>query len=246
MDLALNPSLDRKTLAADFARDGYVQVHDFLTEASALAVEQALRSLPWNLVYRDPRGVVSLDPATQQRLTPADAAEVRRTVDDGARSGFQFLYNCFPIVDAYFTPDRPDQAVFRAFEFLNGAPVLDLLRAVTGHDDVRWLDGQGALYQSSHFLSEHTDHSDAEPRLAAYVLGFTRDWRADWGGLLQFIDDRGDVERALIPRFNTLNLFSVPRRHAVSMVAPWSPGLRFSITGWLRADDPPAPIPHPM
>jgi Rps23 Pro-64 3,4-dihydroxylase Tpa1-like proline 4-hydroxylase len=38
--------------------------------------------------------------------------------------------------------------------------------------------------------------------------------------------------KGFIPRFNALNLFTVPQRHNVSAVPPVAPVDRFSITGW--------------
>lgn len=242
MQLALNPALDVEAHAAHFARHGWVQIRDVMTDESALAVEKALRALPWSLVYRSAEGVMQLSPERLATITPQEAAMLRRAVDEGARAGFQFLYNQFALLDRYFDEGGTRHEIFAAFEWLNGPEVVSMLRKITDLDTTRWLDGQAALYQAGHFLREHSDHSPDEPRLAAYVLSFARDWQSDWGGLLQFLDEDGDVSRALLPRFNTLNLFAVPRRHAVSQVASWSPGLRFSLTGWLRADDPPGPI----
>ena len=51
-----------------------------------------------------------------------------------------------------------------------------------------------------------------------------------------FHADNGDVEQALMPRFNAMNLFRVPRLHSVSPVAPYAGGARFSVTGWLRSN----------
>lgn len=243
MDIQRNPTLDPLVLAREYANDQRVQIRDFLVPDSAQYVYGALRDLPWNLVYRDGANVVQLPPERLGALTQQDAARIRQTVDKGARSGFQFLYNSFPILERYFDAQRKEHAIFRAFEFLNSPEMLALLRTVTGLENTRWLDAQGALYQASHFLKYHTDESAEEPRLAAYVLSFAENWDVDWGGLLQFWNDEDDIEFALRPRFNALNLFAVPRRHSVSAVASWSPGLRFSITGWLRADDPPVPLP---
>ena len=39
----------------------------------------------------------------------------------------------------------------------------------------------------------------------------------------------------VVPQFNTLNLFTVPRYHSVSMVMPAAPRRRFAVTGWLSA-----------
>ena len=64
------------------------------------------------------------------------------------------------------------------------------------------------------------------------VFGLTRHWRPDWGGLLLFHDDDGQIDLGLVPAFNVLNLFAVPREHSVSVVAPFAAEPRLTITGW--------------
>jgi Rps23 Pro-64 3,4-dihydroxylase Tpa1-like proline 4-hydroxylase len=71
--------------------------------------------------------------------------------------------------------------------------------------------------------------------LFAYVINLSRDWQADWGGLLQFIDESGAVSETFMPRWNTLSLFRVPQGHAVSLVAPWARAPRLALTGWFMA-----------
>lgn len=243
MDLGLNPELDRAALAQAYRTDNRIQIRDVLRPESAQAVLEALHGVPWNLVFRDGNTVVEMTPEQLRALTPQQAGQIRQVVDRGAQSGFQFFYNNYPLLQDYSRPGRQDRDIFRAYEFLNSAPVLDFLREVTGLHETRWVDAHGALYQANHFLKYHTDESETEPRLAAYVLSFAQDWDLDWGGLLQFWNEDDDVEFALRPRFNALNIFTVPRRHSVSAVASYAPARRFSITGWLRADEPPFPIP---
>ena len=98
-----------------------------------------------------------------------------------------------------------------------------------------WPEEQvGGVQLRSHRAVEHDDAVAEKQRVAAYVLGLTAEWRTEWGGLLMFHDSRGDVERALIPRFNTLTMFRVPKVHSVSAVAAAAARPRCSITGWLR------------
>ncbi|QIK95399.1 hypothetical protein G7076_01875 [Sphingomonas sp. HDW15A] len=54
------------------------------------------------------------------------------------------------------------------------------------------------------------------------------------GGYLNFFDDSWDVTHAILPRFNTLNLFAVPQWHSVSEVSASAPIARYAITGWGR------------
>ncbi len=56
--------------------------------------------------------------------------------------------------------------------------------------------------------------------MARQLIGFTSEWRADSGGVLQFIDRDGHIAAGYVPKFNVLNLFRVPQKHGVSYVTP--------------------------
>ena len=63
-----------------------------------------------------------------------------------------------------------------------------------------------------------------------FNLGET--WAADWGGLLQFLDEERNVVDTFMPQPNSPSLFKVPAWHCVSLVAPWARKQRLAITGW--------------
>lgn len=123
-------------------------------------------------------------------------------------------------------------------DFLNGPDFLALVRGVTGDDGIAFADAQATRYRPGHVLTGHDDAAEGKNRLYAYVLNLTREWRADWGGVLAFEGTDGHVEEGFAPAFNALNLFAVPMRHAVTQVASFAPRDRLSITGWLRSDGP--------
>lgn len=62
-------------------------------------------------------------------------------------------------------------------------------------------------------------------------MGFTKVWRADFGGLLHIkkADDGWEVH---VPQFNCLTLFKIPRDHFVSQVANYTPVARYTVNGW--------------
>ena len=60
--------------------------------------------------------------------------------------------------------------------------------------------------------------------------------RANWSGVLQFIDRDGHVAEGQ-PEFQCAEWFRVPKM-ARAYVAPATPQARYSITGWLRAKNP--------
>lgn len=243
MDIELNPGLDPASLSTEYARKKRLQMRDFLSADSARTIHADLQKLGWWLAFRDGNAVTELSPEQLRSLSAEQAAQIRQRVDQGAREGYQFLYNYFPLFKQYFlTGGGGNNAVFRLYEFLNSPGMIAFFRKLTGIEDIAWADGQATLYRATHFLKFHTDDVPAEKRRAAYVLNLTPDWDLDWGGLLQFWSDENDVEHAYRPIFNALNIFTVPSRHSVSAVASYAPGLRFSITGWLRAGDPPGAI----
>jgi Rps23 Pro-64 3,4-dihydroxylase Tpa1-like proline 4-hydroxylase len=244
MTFALNPIHQADQLALDYARKGRMQVRDFFTDETAETIHQRLYQAPWHLAYNEGLQVHEHTPDQLKNITREQAADIQNKVYQGAQQGYQFLYNHFPISNAYFAQGGKSsfgaqgEQLFRIFEYLNSPAMLGFFRTLTGHQNTRWVDAHATLYRAGHFLKFHTDENAKEQRLAAYVLNFSKDWGRDWGGLLQFWDKNYDVELAYRPIFNALNIFSIPADHSVSVVAPYCPGLRFSITGWLREGEP--------
>jgi SM-20-related protein len=183
-----------------------------------------------------------MSPDRVGELDGREAAAIMAGIQERARTGYQYLYAYFPILTAYFSPSSPRFRIFDFYEFINSPPVLDFARRLTGLERIRWADGQATWYKPGHFLKAHTDEEAATGRVAAYVMNLSREWERDWGGFLQFFDSGDNVEEAFKPSFNTLNIFTIPQLHSVSMVATYVKAERLAVTGWFRTDDPLGPI----
>jgi Rps23 Pro-64 3,4-dihydroxylase Tpa1-like proline 4-hydroxylase len=242
MDLKLNPSLDAAGLAELYRENGRIQIKDFLSPSSALAVLEELQSLPWGLVFNDGDRVVQLHADQVAQLSNREAAAIMAGIRERARSGYQFFYAFYPVLTAYFSPAIERRPIFEFYELMNSRAVLDFIRQVTGLPGINWADGQATWYKPGHFLKAHSDEAAAEVRMAAYVMNFSVDWDRDWGGFLQFFDRNGNVELGFKPDFNALNLFTIPAPHSVSMVSTYVTAKRLAVTGWFRGDQPPGPI----
>lgn len=235
MQLQLNPQLNRPLIREIFRRQGRVHVPDALTPDSAAQLYSCLSTqTPWQLSLNV--GQRHLDLAHEQlMLIPPDQRELMsRAMLEQSRQGFQYVFDNYPLYDLYQS-GRRDHPLLRMHEFLNSAEFLQFVREVTGFSQIAFADSQATRYLPGHFLTEHDDDVAGKHRLAAYVFGFTPQWRADWGGILQFIDADGHIAEGYTPKFNVLNLFRVPQRHSVSYVAPAAAQPRYSITGWLRS-----------
>lgn len=234
----LNPALDAAAIAATYRPAQRLQVRDLLTDQSARALHDVLaRDTAWGLAWKGQGAPTRLRREEIARLTPAQqqemTAELTATMQDGE---YGFLYSSYPTLTAYLERWEPGGAHETLLEGINDAPFLDFVRTVTGIPELVKADAQATLYAPNQFLALHDDEEAERGRRVAYVLSLcAEDWRQDWGGYLNFYDADGDVIAGYRPRFNALNLFTVPQAHNVTMVPWFAPAAaRFAVTGWFR------------
>jgi Rps23 Pro-64 3,4-dihydroxylase Tpa1-like proline 4-hydroxylase len=223
-------------IAQLYERAGRVHIAPILADEDAQRAYQSLvNDVPWQLHLND--GDRSYDLANEQVRSFPEATQVllHERVNSNAVARFQYFFNNFPLSDAYTLGRNLDLYVMRVLEFLNSPEFLSFARQVTRDDRIAFADSQATLYLPGHFLTQHDNTVAGTNRIAAYVLSLTSQWRADWDGLLHFIDADGHVAECYTPAFNALNLFKVPQPHAVSYVAPFAGGGRFGISGWLHS-----------
>jgi len=247
LDLRLNPKLKPDVWAKAYARDKLVQIPDVFEPELADEIEAVLRGqIQWRLVFAeaDPTapGGESVARLTQQDIASLGRDAVAKRIGqvmERARDNYGYLYNAYPMIEAYTSGWDAEHPIHLLTEFLNSAEFLEFGRQVIGVDAVTKADAQATFYTRGNFLTRHVDEGHDDERRAAYTLGFTRRWEPDWGGLLMLLDGNKDIERAFLPRFNMLSIFDGRRIHSVSAVSPFAGDGRFQITGWFR-DDPPA------
>lgn len=228
----LNPALDWDALAATFARDRRVRIHDFLTPESAAALTRHLRARQdWLLVLNAQDRLFELSRAARASLPPDRAAALATAVKAQAQFGFQFHYESIRVPDAAAARAADPTLLNQLAQLMSSPEVIARLRQVTGADDIAFADAQATAYAPGDFLTAHDDDVEGKGRRAAFVLGLTPEWRIDWGGLLLVHDDGV----AWVPKFNTLNLFAIPQPHSVSQVSTFAADRRYAVTGWLRA-----------
>ncbi|MFN7551346.1 MAG: 2OG-Fe(II) oxygenase [Pseudomonadota bacterium] len=232
----IDPGIDLEYWRAELARRTRVQIPGWLAPAAAGDLHRCLAAeVPWGLAHRTAEGPVT---TRAEALAALDAAG-RDALLSGARAlavhGYAFAYDAYHMVTAYKEGRDPGLLLHRVLEALNGPEYLGFARALTGEPRIRRASAQATRYRPGQFLKYHTDIDSGEGRLFAYVINLSRQWDADWGGLLQFIDESGAVLDTFVPRFNSLSLFRVPQGHAVSLVAPWAGEDRLAVTGWFMA-----------
>lgn len=237
--IVLNAELKVASLADEFGRSGRIVIPDALEASAAERIYRCLKGqLPWRLAYRDTRvsGEHQQQQLTREQFRAMGAegvAALRAQVLRQARDHFQYLYQHFNINGAWRAQDPPGLVLYEFLDYMLGGEFLGFARRLTGAAELDDVYAHATLYAPGHFLKTHEDVTPADDRRCAYVFGFTRDWRADMGGLLHFLDGSGRVAETRVPGFNTLTLFRVPTPHLVSMVSPWVDRPRLAVTGWL-------------
>jgi len=236
--IRLSPDLDVEALARAFAAGGKrLHVPRVLAADSAGAVVAALEAeTRWKTTVAAGGtflelpldGRVAEDPAKQAWL---DEAEV-----DGSSPLTQYIFDTRRLTAERELGAAKGDAADAVLDFLNGEAFLAFARALTGDARIDLADAQASRYRPGHVLTAHNDVSPGKNRLYGYVLNFSRDWHADWGGNLVFYGADGHIAHGWVPAFNALNLFEVPTRHAVTQVASFAPRDRLSIVGWLRSN----------
>ena len=238
----LSPNLDVTALATELAEKGRIQIADVFLSEVAGALHQCLRDeIPWRLSCYDNMqegsdSAVKIPLATLKAMSREQQSGFQQEILRQARDQFQYVYQSFDLLEGHRTGEKPDLYVYKLMQYLAADAFFDFARSLTGDQHLSYIDGHATRYVAGHFLKDHSDESPFERRRFAYVIGMTRDWDADMGGLTQFMNDEGDVVDCFVPTFNTLTVFSVPVKHMVSYVPPWVSGERLSVTGWLTIE----------
>ncbi len=237
----LNKELDLEPYRAALERDGRVVIPDFLEPAAADRVYQSLDTeVPWRLAFFDNRRYgrdahVQVTQAEFAALPPGQARALRAEVMRQAREGYQYLYQFYNLDAGEPGGESAGETLYRLRDELRSPESLAMYRELTGDPALDDVYAHATLYLAGNFLKTHEDVTGWDDRRYAYVLGMTKDWHPDMGGVLQFLDEEGGVVDTCVPGYNSLTLFKVPTPHLVSTVAQWATGKRMAITGWLRA-----------
>lgn len=235
--IRINPTTKAMDARKAYERDGFVQIENIFEPEVAEHLAALFDTLEFSLAMQGADGnPLLLSPEDMRQEGAALGARIRDLLDRTGRD-YGFLYQAYPLISAYLAGQDPGHAIHKLTEWLV-AEFTEFGAFVVNDPRIAKADGQLTRYQPGDFIGLHNDVGLEESyRITAYTLGFTREWRADWGGQLLFHDEKGDVTRGFIPRFNTLTLFKVPQLHSVAPVAAYAKARRHSVVGWLRTHE---------
>jgi len=233
--LQINEGHDAEALGRTLQQESRLQVTNFFTPDTADYLHKIhTQNKDWYLAYNEGSNYFESSLEQLQALTPQHRQQFMNNIYARARTQFQYVFFQYYISQAIELKEQPGHPMHQIHEFMNSEEVLNLMRTLTGEDTVRKADSYASNYAPGHFLTAHDDRHDSHDRVAAYVFGMTKTWDKNWGGHLAFFDDAGNITDALIPSFNTLNIFLVPQLHSVQLVSSFAGANRSSYLGWLH------------
>jgi SM-20-related protein len=237
----LNRSLNLKALRKEFAADGRIRIRNALEPAIAEAVADEMGKLPYQVFCATGEGVAVIDPAEMVGWERNRQAELQRTLMQAASRAEGFAYLGYRMTESW-KAGAPDTALGRLYMELGSRKTLEAIRTITDSSSFDGVFAQATDYRPGHYLTRHLDDPKGEHRKFAFVLGLTRKWDPDWGGLLQFFGSDGLPRTSCSPGFNTLDLFDVRHVHSVTLVTPWALNPRLAVSGWFVKGDPLNPV----
>jgi SM-20-related protein len=239
VELRLNPKLDLAPYAQTYRERGLVQIPEIFEPETAEAIHGMLAgAIPWRLLFTDPNDKpVHYTQEEWNGLSQEQRTAFMQDVHKRARENRGYLYYTYPMIEAYLRGWEQGHPIHQMTELINSDEFLGLGRDVTASPAINKADAHACQYRPGHYLTRHLDEGDDKERRAAYVLGFSKDWQPDWGGLLLFLKQNQDVDFGFLPRFNNLTIFDIKYLHTVTQVSNFAGAPRLTITGWYR-DDP--------
>lgn len=214
---------------------GHLSVPCFLNGESARALYRWLRDeASWGLKVCEGSRILGIAPEAYQLCTPKQLRECAQIAYSAAERGFGFVRE--EVWDPLLCADGPTDesgVLDELVRFVRSEDFGRFICRVTQCTSVELVRVSIERYACGHFFA-HTSGPPPDAEIG-FSLELTPAWTGDWGGLLEFVDFFGTIERAYVPRFNSITVYSLLKPRAVSLVAPSATAARYSVVGQMRA-----------
>lgn len=234
-----NLDYDTNALRKQFLTTGIVTLPGFLSQEMAEKLRAELLILPWEMAFVLNGKPSKLPLSELKQLSHEQQQSLFHDILVEASSNtYSFIYDTYMLVTHYLQKSLSSSLLRDYVDLISSPEVINFIREITDNSSIIKADAQASRFLPGHFLKTHDDNGGSffQDRIAAYTLSFSKNWQADWGGILHIQDNKLNIERSLVPNFGALNLFAVPRQHFVSQVTNYCPEQRLSIVGWFRSD----------
>jgi len=237
MENIVNNKLDLNELQKTFKEKGYVVIDNFLKEDVAEKLYQFFAyDMPpewWSVATYPAKGQSGVE-YNRNLNENEDSIQSARGYAETAFSENLFSYAFHRTLSDHFDDCTCPECQLRSS--IDSEEMYDIISKITDLKIISSNELFAACYVPGDFLSPHQDSPNG---IIGFVLQLTKNWRPEYGGLLYFLNDEGNVvENVEVPKFNSLTMFLLPedkgKLHYVSHVNPGTNEVRLSFTGWFR------------
>ncbi len=229
-------------LRSTYEQQGYVEIKNFFdNEFAEKLLKSFLQEQNWNIatLVQGRPFIVSVDELMKQEPEKVHSF-INEAVLYAAQHPFQYFYEHIRLQgdNDQHGGEQVKSRYAELIKLIDSDKMLEIIKSITGEVNAKEvIEAQLTKYTANYFLKSHTDSDPNNPyvRHAALVFGFSKDWIADWGGVLNLKKANTNEYAALLPGFNCLQIFKVPTEHFVSQVANYCPKPRIAISGWIAS-----------
>lgn len=227
----LSKNYDINRLQREFQKTGKIVIENFLDPQFAEQAYKVITKLPPNTWFNclgfgntkvEKRIIQSNKKKQEMGISLAKKAYNRDNFSYNFHRNMGFRKNETTMVERVF------RGIFSSSYFFN------LINRITGLGITNNNQLFLSKYRIGHYLAPHSDINNGK---IAYVLGMTKNWKPQYGGILHFLDEkRENILESFVPKFNTLVMFEIPQNgipHFVSHVNI-SGKNRYTVTGWFN------------
>lgn len=233
----MNVDCNEHQAREDFSRQGRCRIDHFLDSDAAERLYEVLsKHTQFDVAYACSPSPKLVSAESWRAMDAPARNSLQQQLIARAAEGEGFLYCTYLAHNRATAASKESDFLDEVFAFWGGESMQAFVRSVT-HLEIDGAESQFTRYTTGQYLTRHRDTLAGNRRRLAFVLSLSKDWHPDWGGLLHFYDQGGEIRETWIPRFNTLQLFDISQIHGVSMVAPCAPRGRYSLTGWFLAEE---------
>ncbi len=218
-------------LKKTFKDKGRVHIPDALTQKNADNIFGALtRNIPWGINYTEENEAKTIPRDRAMSMTERRTREVTaRILQQAVKGDFQYAYFSCPMTANGLGTLPDDHFIHRLAAFIASDTFIDPIRLITGLKSLSVLEAEATSFKAHGFVMPRR----FDDGRIGFSLSFTKNWRPDFGGYLEFIDEWDNITEAYAPHFNSLSLFRTSQKHAIGYVTPYAPYVRLAVSGWL-------------
>jgi Rps23 Pro-64 3,4-dihydroxylase Tpa1-like proline 4-hydroxylase len=241
-EFAIDAGLDPEQLCEAFREFRRLRILEFLDPSSAETLYQFINNeAEWNLIFVSNGRMYELPAEYRKNCSDQDEQRLVSLAHANAKEGgLGFIYDATRRIEPDQPPSTQNPSVLTRFaNFVNSPPFLDFVRHLSGIAEINSADVQARRFRVGNFMTfcgGARGQDNASSRRAFYRYNLTPEWKAEWGGLLEFRGAADCSVDAYVPCFNCLDIFYFPQGHWVSAVSPFAGGDSFSIEGSLCAN----------